>query len=324
MISMDKSKSFHTFIVLTPTYQRVSTLPRLYESLCKQTFRDFKWLIIDDGSNDGTEELIRFYIDEKKIDIEYHWKANGGKHTAFQEALKYINSANCKYVAPADSDDTMTEKALEIFNTNWEDIKKKGKNIGYIKSRCILSSTGRQFPYKTPNDNSLDTSYLYVTYILGDFCEYESCAKVDVFRKYSIAPKNFWLSNRYHFNYFPEGTLWARAGKDLIFRYIPDVTRIYYDDAANSLVHNKDKNYNRLYPRLISPKYLLSENFSLLFRYQKKFLIKKMVLFTVLWYILDVKWTECYKELEHPLLRIIFMWFTPFAPIMKMVIKDRL
>ena len=46
------------FTVYTPTYNRAHTLHRCYESLKVQTFRDFEWLIVDDGSTDGTAELV--------------------------------------------------------------------------------------------------------------------------------------------------------------------------------------------------------------------------------------------------------------------------
>ena len=47
-----------TLTVFTPTYNRKHTLPRTYESLCRQTSDDFTWLIIDDGSSDGTREWV--------------------------------------------------------------------------------------------------------------------------------------------------------------------------------------------------------------------------------------------------------------------------
>ena len=46
--------------VFTPTYNRAALLPRLYRSLQRQTCQDFIWMIIDDGSTDGTKELVEF------------------------------------------------------------------------------------------------------------------------------------------------------------------------------------------------------------------------------------------------------------------------
>ena len=48
-----------TLTVFTPTFNRAHTLDRLYRSLCAQTCQDFDWLVIDDGSTDGTEALIQ-------------------------------------------------------------------------------------------------------------------------------------------------------------------------------------------------------------------------------------------------------------------------
>jgi glycosyltransferase involved in cell wall biosynthesis len=57
--------------VFTPTYNRAKLLKRLYDSLCVQTFADFEWLIVDDGSADNTEEIVNGFIAENKIDIRY-------------------------------------------------------------------------------------------------------------------------------------------------------------------------------------------------------------------------------------------------------------
>ena len=51
------SKEFLT--VFTPAYNRAKTLPRTYESLKKQSCKEFIWLIVDDGSQDNTRELVQ-------------------------------------------------------------------------------------------------------------------------------------------------------------------------------------------------------------------------------------------------------------------------
>ena len=78
--------------VLTTTYNRVNLLSKCWESLCKQTCKDFEWLIIDDGSTDNTSTVVNS-LKEKTSDfsIEYHWKENGGKHTALNFSHQYIH-----------------------------------------------------------------------------------------------------------------------------------------------------------------------------------------------------------------------------------------
>ena len=45
--------------VFTPAYNRAKTLPRTYESLKNQSCKEFVWLIVDDGSQDNTRELVQ-------------------------------------------------------------------------------------------------------------------------------------------------------------------------------------------------------------------------------------------------------------------------
>ena len=56
---MDKIK----LTVFTPAYNRAHTLPRTYESLCKQTNKNFIWMIVDDGSTDHSLEILKEYQD---------------------------------------------------------------------------------------------------------------------------------------------------------------------------------------------------------------------------------------------------------------------
>ena len=51
-----------TLTIFTPAYNRAHTIGRTYESLCRQTCKDFEWLIIDDGSSDNTHELVEGWI----------------------------------------------------------------------------------------------------------------------------------------------------------------------------------------------------------------------------------------------------------------------
>ena len=70
------------FTVFTPTYERAHTLARVYDSLCAQTFSDFEWVIVDDGSTDGTADLVVGWQTENRFPISYEKQPNQGKHIA--------------------------------------------------------------------------------------------------------------------------------------------------------------------------------------------------------------------------------------------------
>ena len=79
-----------TLTIFTPAYNRAHTLVRTYESLCRQTCKDFEWLIVDDGSQDNTRELVDSWIKEGKIPIRYIYQHNQGMHAAHNTAYDNI------------------------------------------------------------------------------------------------------------------------------------------------------------------------------------------------------------------------------------------
>lgn len=110
--------------VFTPAYNRAHTLPRTYESLLKQNNKDFIWLIIDDGSSDNTEELVREWQGrENGFEIEYIKKENGGMHTAHNTAYENIHT---ELNVCIDSDDCMADNAVEKILSKWARVRDKG------------------------------------------------------------------------------------------------------------------------------------------------------------------------------------------------------
>lgn len=100
------------FTIFTPTYNRAYTLPRLYGSLVTQDSSDFEWLIVDDGSTDGTESLIKSYQRENKFPIIYLKQENAGKHIAINTGLKY---AHGDYFFIIDSDDYLRPNVFSVL-----------------------------------------------------------------------------------------------------------------------------------------------------------------------------------------------------------------
>lgn len=110
--------------VFTPAYNRAHTLPRTYESLCRQDCKDFIWLIVDDGSKDTTAELVQSWQKvENGFEIQYIHKENGGMHTAHNTAYENIHT---ELNICIDSDDCMAEGAVSAILSKWERVKDKG------------------------------------------------------------------------------------------------------------------------------------------------------------------------------------------------------
>lgn len=114
-----------TFLtVFTPTYNRARTLQRTYESLCRQDCKEFIWLIIDDGSTDGTSELVQSWQrKENGFEVQYIYKENGGMHTAHNTAYENIHT---ELNICIDSDDQMALGAVKKIRDTWGKVKGKG------------------------------------------------------------------------------------------------------------------------------------------------------------------------------------------------------
>lgn len=106
--------------VFTPTYNRLYTLKRTYEWMRKQTCKDFVWLIVDDGSTDGTEAAVEEWRKEMDngFELQYVWKPNGGLHTGYNKAIELSQT---ELMVCIDSDDYMPEDAVETILKFWEE-----------------------------------------------------------------------------------------------------------------------------------------------------------------------------------------------------------
>lgn len=162
--------------IFTPTFNREQLLSRCYESLKAQSSKNFTWLIIDDGSTDNTSRLVKKWIKEKIIDIEYKYVNNGGKHIAHNEAVKLSKTP---FFLILDSDDVLSVDAVAKLSASTKMIKNNNSIAGVIGNRFMINtenSQGVQIPKTlvTTTGNELfqkygvkgDTLRLYKTAIL--------------------------------------------------------------------------------------------------------------------------------------------------------------
>lgn len=99
--------------VFTPTYNRAYIIKTLYNSLKQQTFQDFEWIVIDDGSTDNTPQLFDEILNEEHaFPIIYLRVENQGKHFAVNRA---VNMASGRLFFIVDSDDSLPNDSLETI-----------------------------------------------------------------------------------------------------------------------------------------------------------------------------------------------------------------
>lgn len=157
-----------TITVFTPSYNRAHLLHVAFDSLCEQCVDsdfNFEWLIVDDGSTDNTEEVVKGFIAEKKIPIRYVKKPNGGKHTAINVGAR---EAKGELFLILDSDDSLPKNSLKIILEQYNLVKNEeniagvcglmahhdGTRIGsgYPKNCIIASSIEQRYTYKVTGD----------------------------------------------------------------------------------------------------------------------------------------------------------------------------
>lgn len=142
--------------ILTATYNRANKLKKLYNSLLKQTNKNFEWFIVDDGSTDDSEKVINNFIKEGKIPILYEKKQNGGKHTALNVGISKIKS---RLTVIVDSDDWLCDDAIDLIYK----FDQKYKNSKELKL-CGYSFL-RKYPSGKINGKNFRTDELIGSYI---------------------------------------------------------------------------------------------------------------------------------------------------------------
>lgn len=145
--------------IFTPTYNRAFCLGNVYQSLLRQTSKDFVWLIIDDGSTDGTKELVDGWKKECKIDIYYIWQENQGMHGAHNTAYENIET---ELNVCIDSDDYMPDDAVEKINKFWKQHgHKKFSGIIGLDADTNQKLIGTKLPTNQQSSTLFDLYYKY-------------------------------------------------------------------------------------------------------------------------------------------------------------------
>lgn len=228
----DRPEERYLFTVFTPTYNRANTLGRVFESLAAQTLRDFEWLIVDDGSSDDTESLVRGWQERNEFPIRYIRQDHGGKHVAFNRGVR---EAHGRLFLTLDSDDACVPNALERFKAHWEGIpEEQRERFSAVTGLCRTQdgkTVGRPFPTDPLDSDSLEMAYRYrMAHEKWGF------QRTDVLRQFPF-PEDV------EGNYVPESYVWHRIARHYKTRYVNDALRIYWTE-GESLLRQTDPGHN--------------------------------------------------------------------------------
>lgn len=210
----------HLFSVVTPTFNRAHTLGRVYRSLREQSFQDFEWVVVDDGSTDQTRTLVRAWQQEASFPIRYVWQPNQHKKTAFNHAVR---EARGEWLVAIDSDDELDPNALYQMAQVWEQVTPAQRHqYVAITGLCAYADgrvVGDMYPEDVMDVTSLDMTFRH--HVRG---EKFGCLRTDVLRQFPF-PEDIP-------GFVPESLVWraiARAG--YLTRFVNQVFRVYHDSA---------------------------------------------------------------------------------------------
>lgn len=214
---VDPSVSAPFFTVLTPTHNRASIILRTFESLQRQTFRGFEWLVVDDGSTDETADVIKACAARALFPVRYVRQAHGHKKTAFNLGVR---QATAPMLLVLDDDDEMPPDALQRLWSGWASIPEdqRASCLGVV-GLCASADghvVGDRFPQDVMDCTATDMYFLHR--VRG---EKFGCQRTAVLRDFPY-PEDIP-------GFVPESLVWwAIAAQGWRTRFINQVVRTYH------------------------------------------------------------------------------------------------
>lgn len=239
--------------IFTPTYNRAHTLPKLYESLGLQEKFNFEWLIVDDGSEDNTEELVRTWVLDSKFPITYEKKLNEGKHIAINKGVQ-LSKLDLFFIV--DSDDYLLPNATQLIEQYYAQIKNNTKLAGVSFRRgtdeqTVIGSAQKfddlqmdVFYFRYNKKIGGDMAEVYKTAILKKFPfpKFENerfCAESLVWNRIGLQYQLLWTSHIVYICNYLEGGLTSRMFE--IRKKSPKAATLYYSEFMKLPIPLKDR-----------------------------------------------------------------------------------
>jgi len=252
--------------VFTPTYNRAYCLHRVLESLKSQTFQNFEWLIIDDGSTDNTKSWVEQNRSNCEFSIRYFYQENKGKHIAINKGVK---EAKGEFIIIADSDDTFKPETIEVFLETFHKIPDKEKYAGIW---CLVDDesgniVGDRFP-----ENEWDcgvAEFYFKERIQGEKWQ---MIKTKVMKNHPMP--NIIIKGLY----VGESIMWMSIANSYLFRCINTPLRTYHSSSDGIMQKVAKVEIVKWYSYYLQFHFLYKD-YTEYFKYHPKYYIKGMFLY---------------------------------------------
>lgn len=231
---MNRETTSPFFTVFTPVFNGEKHLYRVFKSIAEQTFSDFEWIIINDGSTDNTATLARsFLADHPEIDAIYHEQPNSGKHISWNKAVEI---ARGKLFVPADADDYFFPETLSYFFEEWNKLTPEDQAmLSGINVLCLDNDNedvvGDIFPVDGMRTTNVELEFDYKLH-----GEKWGCVRTDLLKS-----RPFPIIKGSH---FPESYLWYHFSKKYKVICFNKPLRRYYTTDTGIMQHELKNVHN--------------------------------------------------------------------------------
>ena len=223
-------RALPTMSIITPVYNRRKELPRALESVVTQSYRDFEHIVIDDGSLESIDDIIKDYMCRSPFPIAFIKKENGGVHTARNAGIRVSRG---KYMVFLDSDDELLPDCLQIYIDAWEGIpKQEYDDYRECNAFCVDQNGQRIGGHLPPGINRLP--YLEAKGIAESVKKGEkhACYRSDIMKS-NLCPEPEGVT------FVREDILWLQLGIKFKTWFLDNEVRIYHTETEVSYMKNK-------------------------------------------------------------------------------------
>lgn len=279
------------FSIFTPTYNRIKLLEKLYKYLLAENYLDMEWIVIDDGSDDGTNIFMEKIIKNESFQIKYIFQENCGKYMAFNRA---IDEAQGEYFICIDSDDLYVRDAFVKLERYADLLKEHQAGLCFLSAHMNSPNEiiGEIFPSDLYESNLIDIVYKHHVY--GDK---GILHRTNILKKYRfpIIPSEKFVT---------ETVLYAQISKDYTYLLINEVFEL--KDYQKNGLSNNYRNLMNCNPRGSFINYSMIDKFDI----QGKEKIKNTIGLISMTFLLKSSWSQNFSQCNH---KVSYLMLTPLG-----------